>query len=486
MSAAKPPMWPAQEEALERVVSQPATMLDMEMGCGKTRVAVEAVMAIPEVRRALVVCPKAVMGVWPRELAKYADPTEYVVFQRRTGETVRQTAARLWDVMAAYEDVKDVPGTPKKLVLVVNYDSVWRKPLGDYLIRLADRHEMDMVILDESHRAKAAGSKVSKYLAMLGRRVPRRLCLSGTPMANSPLDVYGQYRFLDRSIFGTSHERFLQRYAVLGGPERKFIVGFKDQQDLMDRFRSIAYTCHMSDVADRVKLPEALPPQVIGVELPKGDMATLRDLGRDFVAECAGGFVTASNVLVKLLRMQQVCAGFCEVQEGPMEAGEVREVNHAKADALRSVLQDLDPAERVVVFCVFRHDLDEVRRVALLEGRPAFELSGREHTLEDWAGEGGVHDGHGGVIAVQVQAGAEGVDMTCASHAVYFSLPHSLALYEQSRARLHRPGQSRPVSFLHLIAEGTVDEAMYGSLQRKRDVIDEIRAGTFDFGYMKR
>lgn len=461
-------------------------MLDMEMGCGKTRVAIDTIMAIPKVRCVLVVCPKAVMGVWPRELAKYADPTEYVVFQRRTGETVRQTAARLWDVMAAYEDVKDVPGTPKKLVLVVNYDSVWRRPLGDYLIRLADRHEIDMVILDESHRAKAAGSKVSKYLAMLGRRVPRRLCLSGTPMANSPLDVYGQYRFLDRSIFGTSHERFLQRYAVLGGPERKFIVGFKDQQDLMERFRSIAYTCHMSDVADRVKLPEALPPQVIGVELPKGDMATLRDLERDFVAECAGGFVTASNVLVKLLRMQQVCAGFCEVVDGPMGEGEAREVNHAKADALRSVLQDLDPAERVVVFCVFRHDLDEVRRVALLEGRPAFELSGREHTLEDWAGEGGVHDGHGGVIAVQVQAGAEGVDMTCASHAVYFSLPHSLALYEQSKARLHRPGQSRPVSFLHLIAEGTVDEAMYSSLQRKRDVIDEIRAGTFDFGYMKR
>lgn len=481
-----PPRWPAQEEALQFALERPACMLDMEMGCGKTRVAIDTIMAIPEVRCALVVCPKAVMGVWPRELAKYADPTEYVVFQRRAGETVRQTAARLWDVMTAYEDVKDVPGTPKKLVLVVNYDSVWRKPLGDYLIKLADRHEIDMVILDESHRAKAAGSKVSKYLAMLGRRVSRRLCLSGTPMANSPLDVYGQYRFLDRSIFGTSHERFLQRYAVLGGPERKFIVGFKDQQDLMERFRSIAYTCHMSDVADRVKLPEALPPQVIGVELPKRDMATMRDLERDFMAECAGGFVTAGNVLVKLLRMQQVCAGFCEVQEGPMEAEEVREVNHAKADALRSVLQDLDPAERVVVFCVFRHDLDEVRRVALLEGRPAFELSGREHTLEDWAGEGGVHDGHGGVIAVQVQAGAEGVDMTCASHAVYFSLPHSLALYEQSRARLHRPGQSRPVSFLHLIAEGTVDEAMYGSLQRKRDVIDEIRAGTFDFGYMKR
>ena len=475
-----PPRWPVQEEALEFVLSHEAVMLDLEMGCGKTRVAIDAIMEL-EVPRTLVVCPKAVMGVWPRELAKYAQDGEYSVFQRRPSETVRKTAERLWDFLHPAGR-----GPYPQGVIVVNYDSVWRKPLGDYLIKLADQGDLQMVILDESHRAKAAGSKVSKYLAMLGRRVPRRLCLSGTPMANSPLDVYGQYRFLDRSIFGTNHERFLQRYAVLGGPERKFIVGFKDQQDLMEKFRSIAYTCHMSDVADRVKLPEALPPQVIGVGLPKRDMATLRDLERDFVAECAGGFVSASNVLVKLLRMQQVCAGFCEVVDGPMGEGEVREVNHAKADALRSVLQDLDPAERVVVFCVFRHDLDEVRRVALLEGRPAFELSGREHTLEDWAGEDGVHDGHGGGIAVQVQAGAEGVDMTCASHAVYFSLPHSLALYEQSKARLHRPGQSRPVSFLHLIAEGTVDEGMYESLQRKRDVIDEIRAGTFDFGYMKR
>ena len=213
---AAPPRWPAQEEALQFALERPACMLDMEMGTGKTRVAIDSIMARPEVRTVLVVCPKAVMGVWPRELGKYAEEGSYRVFQRKPNETVRVTARRLWDFLEA-------PRRRKSLI-VINYDSVWRKPLGDYLVRLADRREIQMAVLDESHRAKAAGSKVSKYLAMLGRRVPVRMCLSGTPMANSPLDVYGQYRFLDRSIFGTSHERFLQRYAVLGGPERKFIV----------------------------------------------------------------------------------------------------------------------------------------------------------------------------------------------------------------------------------------------------------------------
>lgn len=471
-----PPRWPAQEEALQFALERPACMLDMEMGTGKTRVAIDAMMA-RQVRTVLVVCPKAVMGVWPRELEKYANPDYYVVFQRKPGETVRKTAERLWDFLHS-DEVKF--GTNRTRVIVINYDSVWRKPLGDYLVRLADHHVLEMVVLDESHRAKAAGSKVSKYLAMLGRRVPVRMCLSGTPMANSPLDVYGQYRFLDRSIFGTNYEAFKQQYAVLGGPERKFVVGFKNQQELMERFRSVAYTCRMSDVADRIKLPEALPPMRVGVHLPARDMRTLAELSEEFVAECAGGFVTATNVLVKMLRMQQICAGFCPVQDAPLEDAETRVLNQSKSMALRSILQDLPPDERVVVFCVFQHDLDEIRQEAVLNDRHAYELSGRAHELDGW------REDPGAVIAVQIQAGAEGVDMTCARHAIYFSLPHSLALYDQSKARLYRPGQEQRVSFLHLVAENTIDEAMYESLQRKRDVIDAIRDGSFDFGYMKR
>lgn len=473
-----PPRWVAQEEALQFALGRPACMLDMEMGTGKTRVAIDAAMARPEVRTVLVVCPKAVMGVWPRELEKYAEEGSYCTFQRRPGETVLKTSERLWDFMNPDENWYQLDD--RKRVIVVNYDSVWRKPLGDYLVKLADRREIQMVVLDESHRAKAAGSKVSKYLAMLGRRVPVRMCLSGTPMANSPLDVYGQYRFLDRSIFGTNYEAFRQQYAVLGGPDRNFVVGYKNQQDLIRRFRSAAYTCRMSDVADRIKLPEALPPVRVGVQLPAGDLRTLDGLSRDFIAECGGGFVTASNVLVRMLRMQQICAGFCPIQDGPLTGAETRDLNRSKADALRDILQDVDPSERVVVFCVFVHDLDAVSEVTEALGRPFFELSGRRHDLDGWRAS------EGGVVAVQIQAGAEGVDMTCAHRAIYFSLPHSLALYDQSKARLYRPGQDRRVSFMHLVADGTIDEAMYESLQRKRDIIESIRDGSFDFGYMNR
>lgn len=469
-----PEMWPAQREAVEFCLQRPAAMLDMGMGCGKTRVAIEVIRRREDVRRVLVVCPKAVIPVWGREIAKYADGLGYSLLLR-SSETVRRFA----------EDVRTFLGpeaTPDRSVslpnvIVVNYDSVWRKPLGDVLYEGAKRGLIDMVVLDESHRAKSAGSKVSKYLAMLGKAVPYRLCLSGTPMANSPLDVYGQCRFLDRSIFGTNHERFLQAYAVMGGPDRNFIVGFKNQQDLMERFSSIAYTCRIEDIADRAKLPAQLPDTTIPVKLPARDMRALRDLNREFVAECGSGFVTASNVLVKMLRMQQICAGFCEVESGPAGPSGVMDLNHVKRDALADLLQDVDG--QAVVFGVFTHDMDEIRDAARRSGRTSFELSGRANELEEWT------RADEGVLAVQIQAGAEGVDMTCSSTAIYFSLPHSLALYNQSRARIYRPGQERPTRFIHIVAEGTVDEGMLASLEGKRDVIEAIRAGGFDFGFTR-
>jgi SNF2 family DNA or RNA helicase len=133
----------------------------------------------------------------------------------------------------------------------------------------------------------------------------------------------------------------------------------------------------------------------------------------------------------------------------------------------------------VVVFCVFVHDLDSVARSAAKAKRMAFEVSGRWNELNAWKRNPGA------VLAVQIQAGSEGIDMTNAHYAIYYSLPHSLAQYNQSKARLYRPGQRHPVSFCHLLAEGTVDEAMYNSLQKKQDVVEAIKSGQFDFGYIK-
>ena len=461
--------WQNQEEAYQFAMQHPATMLAMDMGTGKTRVAIDASMDRIDVNRILVVCPKAVLSVWPKELQKHAGDRAYSYMVRQPGK-IEEVAKQVREFIGP----KSVPGV--KRYVIINYDSVWRKELGEAILKAG----FDMVILDESHRAKAAGSKVSKFLALLGKRVRYKMCLSGTPMANSPLDVYGQYRFLDSSIFGTNHAMFLQEYAIMGGPERRFVVGFKNQKQLNEKFQSIAYSCSMSNVAERLKLPEVLPPVVREVELPGKDMKVMRVLSREFIAECStGNSIVVNSVLTRALRMQQIAAGFCQTQEGPGEGFMLEEMNTSKADALADYLEDIGPHEKVVVFCQFKHDLWTIRGTGIKSGRPSFELSGQRNDLEEWKVS------VGGVLAVQIQAGAEGIDMTCSNHAVYFTLPHSLALYDQSKARLYRPGQVHPVSFVHLIASNTIDELIYQSLMRKRSLIDSIREGTLDYGILK-
>lgn len=463
--------WQNQEEAYQFAMSRPSAMLAMDMGTGKTRVAIDVSMDRPDVWRVLVVCPKAVLNVWPKELSKHAEDKHWSCYTRHPGRRIVEEAKEVRN----YITPRGVPGT--KRFVILNYDSVWRKELGEVVLKAG----FDMVILDESHRAKAAGSKVSRFLALLGERVKYKMCLSGTPMANSPLDIYGQYRFLDPTIFGTNHNSFLQKYAVMGGPERRFIVGFKNQKELNEHFQSIAYSCSMSDVSQRLKLPEYLPPVTRDVELPKRDMKTLYDLSKEFIAECStGSSIVVNNVLTKAVRMQQIAAGFCVTVSEPGAPTSIEELNTAKADALFDYLEDIDKLERVVVFCKFKHDLQVIREVAGVANRPSFELSGDENTLDKWK------ENPGSVLAVQIQAGAEGVDMTCSNHAVYFSLPYSLASYEQSKARLYRPGQTRPVSFVHLIAVGTIDELIYRSLVNKRDLIDAVRDGTLDYSVLKK
>jgi SNF2 family DNA or RNA helicase len=140
----------------------------------------------------------------------------------------------------------------------------------------------------------------------------------------------------------------------------------------------------------------------------------------------------------------------------------------SKAATLEDRLEDLPQTEPVVVFCRFRNDLNEVAAMARRLGRTYAELSGNENTLERW------QEGNATIIGVQIQSGGAGIDLSRAAYCVYYSLGFSLGEYEQSLARLRRPGQTRCVRYYHLVAQGTVDEQVYAALRERRSVVDAV------------
>lgn len=435
-----PGLWGHQTEALSASIGRPGFMLAMEMATGKTRVAIEWAKLGT---RILVVCPSKVVPVWPSEFAKYAPEMKVHVLHGSARDQALQVCI-----------------TTGPVVFVTNYEIVWREPLRTVLLNKAD---LDSVILDESHRIKTPSSKVSLWAATMGKRVKRRLCLTGTPAPNTRLDLYGQFRFLDPAIFGTNYRTFSSRYAVFGGFENRQLLFYRNDtaEEMRVKWESVSYRVRLDDVLDLPPYVDASHTFVLGQKAKR----VYDELEKESLAEITPtSLVVSGNILTKLLRLQQVTSGFV-----PDTKGVIHQVDNGKISLLGDILSDLPRNEPVVVFCVFHHDLDLIREMATSTGRNYGELSGRRDDVKGAVFPDGVD-----ILGVQIQSGKEGVDFSRAKYAVFYSLGYSLSDYDQASARLRRPGQTRPVARIHLLAEKTVDERIARALVNKRSLIQAL------------
>lgn len=445
--------WPHQARAFWFAKDLPAVMLALDMGVGKSKISVD--LAINnQWQRVLILCPKSVVQVWPGEFERHA-AQPVGVLPLDEGTMIQRTKR-----LTQFLDLQAVRQEPA--VVVLNYDAAWRGPLHDILLK----RPWDAVICDESHRIKAPGGKAALFCSRLGDVVPRRICLTGTPLPHSPLDSYAQYRFLDKGIFGTSFVNFRARYAIMGGFSNRQVLGFQLQDDFQEKFYSIAYRVKSEDVQ---QLPEAIDV-VRPVTLSAYARNLYDTLKKEFVVGIGEGSITAGNALTRLLRLQQIGSGWArkdrDVETGA--EGELVQVDTAKQEALADLLEDVHEHEPIVVFCRFHHDLDAVHTVASALDRKSLELSGRKNELQEW------QSGAAPILAVQIQSGGVGINLVRARYCVFYSLGFSLGEYLQARKRTHRPGQTQNVTYYHLIAKKTVDETVYAALEKRQDVVETI------------
>jgi len=389
-----------------------------------------------------------VITVWPSEFDKWASKPIDVLPLRKGSTTQRARELN--------HKLELARALNRKFAAIINYEAVWRDDLAKIILS----RNWDMVVADEAHRMKQPGGRMSRFMAKLSPKAKRRVGLTGTPMPHSPMDIYAQYRFLDPGIFGTSFVRFRNRYAIMGGYGGHEILEYQNMDELNAKFYSIAHRVSKNDVLD---LPEVVH-EMRSVELGPEAKRLYYELEHEFIADVGEGKITAVNVLARLLRLQQITSGF-----GVTEDKKILDVDNAKHAALIDLLEDLPLTEPVVVFCRFRHDLDRVHLAAKERGRMSYEISGRIKQLQEWT-----ESDTGDVLAVQIQAGGLGIDLTRAAYCIYYSLGFSLGDYEQSLARLHRQGQTRSVTSISLIAKGTIDKRIYSALEKRKNVIDAI------------
>lgn len=362
------------------------------------------------------------------------------------------------------------PGNATLAVIANNYESIWRmeKPLEKWI-----RSAPTMIICDESQRIKSVSAEQSKALHRLAKFAPYRLILSGTPVCNTPLDFFSQYKFLDPTIFGPYVGPFRARYAVevsidtkIGHAYRK-VVGYRNLDELKQKAHSIAFRCTKAECLD---LPDQID-QTLYCEFETKASVIYNSLLKESVAELDDDReLTAANVLSKLLRLAQLAGGYLNID------GEVTRVSESKMKLLDETLDDLLAAgKKIVIFARFIPELTAIR--ALLEKKEInYRYIAGEVKLEDRGPvvEEFQKDPEVKVFLAQIQCAGLGITLTAADTAIFYSLDFSFANYDQCRARIHRIGQKNHCTYIHLVTKGTVDQKVLKALQDKRNIATEV------------
>lgn len=437
-------LWPHQRDAVAFVIDHPHAMLAMGMRTGKTLTTLAAIEAL-DLRRVLIIAGKTpVREVWKYQIAQHTDRQDVVDLSYGTME-------------------KRAERVQGEGIFLVNYEAIYREPLYSALIQ-----SWDLVVVDESHRIKSNTSLVSKAAHRIGKHAARRLCLTGTPYKENPLDIYGQLRFLDERLievpsrygggktsrYWTDFKYFYADLFALPGRRGVMIPrGYKNLDKLQARLNEVAHLVRTEDVRD-------VPPSQhidVRVELSSRIKRAYQELAREFVTEISDQTITAANVLVKSLKLRYLADGWVDAKT-PAHDAKLKEVIRLAEEA---------GDQPFVVFASFIHELDAIKASLVKAGVTVSELSGRRAEYRTWA------EGQTQALICQYEAGAEAFDMSRAGITVFFSPTYSLSTWEQALARtkMHPDGL---VTYYRIIAADTIDELIYAAIAGKRSVIQEL------------
>lgn len=460
----------------------PNIALLMEMGTGKTLTAIGIAgrrILDGYARRILVVAPMSVVPVWPAELAQFADfPFKVEVFE---GEAAKRNRKFRRDAFARFfNETTDQDAR----ILVTNYESI-----ANTYMELA-KWNPDIIIADESQRIKNHRAGRSKAMHYLGDRARYKMILTGTPITQGPLDYFSQYRFLEPTVFGNSFTTFRSQYADMGGFEDREVVKFKHVEDLERRANSIAFRVRAEDCLD---LPKFVPVYRT-CELEPKARKIYDALVADAVAEIEGSIdangelsqVTINNILVKIMRCQQIAGGFLTDDDG---------VVHVVSQAKMKLMEDqlalcLENGQKVVIFARFRAEITaiqehltklKIKHNMIWGDTPRGEIkhpvtkeliNPRRDEVANFQS-----DPESKVFLAQIQTAGLGITLTSACVNMFYSYNHSFGDYDQARKRTDRIGQINPGLNLHLMANETSDVDVLKALRRKRNVADCIVDG---------
>lgn len=459
-----------QKTALKKSRGKQAYAFFMEMGTGKSKVIIDEIGILyseGEIDIAVVFAPKGVYMNWikselPAHLGIDADIMHWM---SGGGSKSHQQ-----ELMAFLKPRK------KLRIFLVNTEAVSSGTKAiNYLKRLLSSGVSYMAV-DESTFIKNPTSKRTKNVVALGRLAKYRRIATGSPVTRSPLDLYSQFEFLGTGLLGSSsYYPFRARFAVMqqkdfGGRRVNIVVGYKNLDELTARVDGHSYRVTKDECLD-------LPPKIYtrrDVELTQEQQIAYNDMRTIAFTEIGDGFVSATSAITILLRLHQITCGHITD-----ENGDVHTLKSNRVSEMMEVLSEV--SGDTIIWARYRHDIRQIVEAIKKEygeDSVAQYHGGNTNTRQDDV-DRFLNDNKCRFMVSNQQSGGYGNTWVNANTVIYFSNDYDLEKRLQSEDRAHRSGQTRPVTYVDLVAPNTVDEKILQALRRKINISDTIMGDGF-------
>lgn len=471
------PLWAHQREIGAKAAAVPrgdGWAFFMEQGTGKTATAITTLRhkcyAEKKLLRTLIVCPPVVRRNWQREIAAHSTiKRELVIVLDGTGKN-RET---VFEREAFDNAFGTLTAMPKAKIFITNYESLSMLSL----FGLIKEWRPELLIFDESQRVKDFSSKRTKLAIELADLCDYKLILTGTPVLNSAMDIWSQFRILDGGkTFDKNFYAFRARYFVdknAGMPAHKRFPDWQPIEGLEDLFNEKIYK-----KASRVLKKDCLdlPPLVrqrVEVGLTKEQARMYASMKRDFIAYLEDKACTAQIALTKTLRLQQMLSGFWVDEQG--DEHEFKETE--RLEALEELLAEIAPHSKVIVWASFIASYPQITALCeKLKLGYATLVGGMTEKKRQEGIDNFQADTETRVMIANPAAGGVGVTLTAASYMIYYSRSYHLEHDLQSEARCHRGGSEvhEKITRIDIVAPGTLDEVILEALARKENLAESI------------
>ena len=455
-----------QLQALEKSWSKQSWAWFMEMGTGKTKVCIDNIAMLYDrgkIKSALVIAPNGIKRNWRKELSVHMpDHVEYmdavwVASPKKKEQIELMNVCQISD---------------KLQILIMNIEALSTGRGLDFA-RSFVLPGFCFMVVDESTTIKNHSARRTKNIMKIANLAKYRRIMTGSPVTKSPLDLFSQVEFLGPWLLEQSnYYAFRARYAIIqqrsvGSHSFQHVMGYQRLDELTAILREFSTRILKSECLD---LPDKLYTKRTVAMTPE-QLKAYVEMKRSAITFFEDNPMTAASVLTQMTRLHQITCGHVKTDDG--------EVRSLKNNRIKELLQVLDETDgKVIIWAVYRHDIQTIEKeianeygkesVASYYGDTKDNI--RQSIVDDFM----VVDSDLRFFIGNPKTGGYGLTLTSSHTVVYYSNDYSLEVRMQSEDRAHRIGQTQKVTYIDLMAEGTIDEKIVKALNSKIDLASKV------------